>query len=413
MTRPAVVALSTALAAAAITAATAFPAAAQAAAAAQPAAAYPPVAPSTAPATAPTPPPADVDAARAIDQLRAGLIAAFNRQDVDGLLALLAPDVVVTWQNAEVCRGPGEVRAYYDRMMRADRPVVAKVSADPVVDGRQLYGDWALSYGHMRDHFVLTDGTDLPFDSRFTATVARRGDRWLVTGFHLSVDAFDNPVMNYAVRKGATYGAAGGAAAGAAVGAGGDGFGHAPSTQAAAGDGGGVGVNTAGAAAAGVGAAAAATSRLSAQDATCSPVRPTSRTTATWRIYRRTSCNGSPAGTASSWPPRSCTTGSCGRRRTSRSSTPSPPGGPRASRPPPAATTRATTCWSPSCPGRSGGTTPTAGPTAAGCSRPPPPSGCGASGCRCRASGRRPRTPRRCSTGSPPGGGPGRSCWSA
>jgi ketosteroid isomerase-like protein len=177
------------------------------------------VSPSTAQATRPAPPAADVDAVEAIGRLRAGLIDAFNRQDLDALLSFLAPDVVLTWQNGEVCRGPGEVRAYYDRMMKGDKAIVARVMADPVVDGRQVYGDWALSHGHMRDHFILSDGKDLPFDSQFTAVVARRGDRWLVTGFHLSVNAFDNPVMNEGVRRGATYGAVGGLVVGAVVGA--------------------------------------------------------------------------------------------------------------------------------------------------------------------------------------------------
>jgi hypothetical protein len=41
----------------------------------------------------------------------------------------------------------------------------------------------------------------LPLNSHFTATIARRGDRWLVTAFHVSVNAFDNPVMVLAVKK--------------------------------------------------------------------------------------------------------------------------------------------------------------------------------------------------------------------
>jgi ketosteroid isomerase-like protein len=181
---------------------------------AQSAAAYPEAAPATAPTSAPAPPSAALDAVAAIGAMREGLVDAFNRQDLDRLLSFLSPDVVITWQNAEVSHGPEAVRAYYNRMMKAEKPIVAKVTANPVVDGRQVYGDWALSWGHMQDHFILTDGTDLPFDSRFTATIARREDRWLVTGFHLSVDAFENPVMNEGVRRSGTYGGLGGLAIG-------------------------------------------------------------------------------------------------------------------------------------------------------------------------------------------------------
>jgi len=162
--------------------------------------------------------PAQADEPQAVGVLREGLIDSFNKQDIDSLLNYLAPDVVVTWQNGEVCHGPAEVKAYYQKMMKGDQPIVAKVTADPKVDGRQIYGDWAVSFGHMNDRFLLTDGSDLPMDSRFTATISHQGDRWLITAFHLSTNTFDNPVLGYAVKKGATYGALAGAVGGLAIG---------------------------------------------------------------------------------------------------------------------------------------------------------------------------------------------------
>ncbi len=168
--------------------------------------------------TSPSPIPAALDATEAIGVMRQGLIDSFNKQDIDGLLNYLAPDVVVTWQNGEVCHGPAEVKAYYQKMMSGDKPIVSKVNADPKVDGRQIYGDWAVSYGHMNDRFLLTDGSDLAMDSRFTATIARHGDRWLVTAFHLSTNTFDNPVLGYAAKKGATLGALAGGGIGVLVG---------------------------------------------------------------------------------------------------------------------------------------------------------------------------------------------------
>ena len=35
------------------------------------------------------------------------------------------------------------------------------------------------AWGNLSDHFVLTNGSDLPFNSVFTATIAKRGDRRL------------------------------------------------------------------------------------------------------------------------------------------------------------------------------------------------------------------------------------------
>jgi hypothetical protein len=113
---------------------------------------------------------------------------------------------VITWQNGEVCRGPQAVRAYYDKMMTGPEKRVEKVSADPKVDDRHVYGDWAVSWGRMNDHFVLTDGSQLSLDSRFTATIAKRGDVWKVSSFHVSVNAFENPILGMAAKKAGSWG---------------------------------------------------------------------------------------------------------------------------------------------------------------------------------------------------------------
>jgi ketosteroid isomerase-like protein len=159
------------------------------------------------------------DPLKAINALREELVDAFNKGDVDRLLAHVDPDVAVTWQNGEVCRGPQAVKAYYDRMLTGPNRVVAKLSANPVVDDRHVYGDWAVSWGNLHDDYVLNDGSTFKFDSRFTATIARRGDAWKVTSFHASVNAFDNPILKIVAKKTGTWAAIVGALAGLVVGA--------------------------------------------------------------------------------------------------------------------------------------------------------------------------------------------------
>jgi ketosteroid isomerase-like protein len=144
---------------------------------------------------------ADSEVEQEIAKLREGLVDSFNRGDIDRLLTFLDTNAVVTWQNGEVCEGTSAVKAYYDRMMKGEHPVVAKVTSDPKVLGRNIQGDWCVSWGDLNDHFQLTDGRDLALNSHFTATVAKRGDRWLVSAFHVSVNAFDNPITQLAVKK--------------------------------------------------------------------------------------------------------------------------------------------------------------------------------------------------------------------
>lgn len=154
----------------------------------------------------------------AITRLRDGLVSSFKKGDIDGLLTHLDADVVVTWQNGELCRGPEAVRAFYTRMMTGEKRVVREIKSEPEILGRKVYDDWAVSWGNLHDRFVLMDGSDLPFNSVFTATIARRGDRWLVTAFHTSVSVFDNPVLSFATRKTAIWLGLGGGVAGLLLG---------------------------------------------------------------------------------------------------------------------------------------------------------------------------------------------------
>jgi ketosteroid isomerase-like protein len=149
----------------------------------------------------PPPPSAPNAADTAINQLRADLVDSFFKGDIDRLVTYLAPEVVVTWQNGEVSHGPAEVRAYYQRMMTGENRIVREIKADPKILGRHITGETAISWGNLHDRFLLNDGRELPFNTLFTLTTAKRGDRWLVTSYHASVSVFDNPVLSLATRK--------------------------------------------------------------------------------------------------------------------------------------------------------------------------------------------------------------------
>lgn len=166
-----------------------------------------------------TKPVTETDPTKAIGILRGELVDAFNKGEVDRLLSHLDPDVVVTWQNGEECRGPQEVRAFYDRMMTGPDRVVKRISVNPVVDDRHIYdGTWAVSWGNLHDDYDLNDRSSFRFDSRFTATIARRGEVWKVTAFHASVNAFDNTVLRATAKKVGIWTGVGGTVLGLLVG---------------------------------------------------------------------------------------------------------------------------------------------------------------------------------------------------
>jgi ketosteroid isomerase-like protein len=127
---------------------------------------------------------------------------AFNKGDLDGLLANLHKNVVATWQDGEVCRGRDGVRAYYDKMMKGDNRIVESVQARASVDELTiLYGDRnGLAFGSVDQDFHLKNGKQFHLNSRWTADVVKEGDRWLIAGLHVSANAFDNPILNQAIR---------------------------------------------------------------------------------------------------------------------------------------------------------------------------------------------------------------------
>lgn len=170
------------------------------------------------PAAAAASPGTDQDV-QELNALRQGMVEAFNKGDIDALIGFLSPSVVVIWQSGEVNQGPEAVRQYYKRMIQGPNSVVKSVSFSPVVEGRHFYGNTAVSYGSLNDHLTLRDGSDLPFNSRWSATLEKDGSgRWLLTSFHVSANIFENPVTSMVARRVGLWAGIGGFVGGFIVG---------------------------------------------------------------------------------------------------------------------------------------------------------------------------------------------------
>jgi uncharacterized protein (TIGR02246 family) len=143
------------------------------------------------------------------DELRAlrdQFLDAFEKKDIEKMLTFLTDDVVITVQNAEVLRGRDEVRAFHERMSGGDDPQVKILKTDFEVDDLSIVlgDDAAISFGKMDDHFQLKSGMEFDLHSRWTATLVRQNDRWLLAAFHISTNMFDNGVSNLQTKWAAT-----------------------------------------------------------------------------------------------------------------------------------------------------------------------------------------------------------------
>ncbi|MGK2857858.1 MAG: DUF4440 domain-containing protein [Thermoanaerobaculia bacterium] len=133
----------------------------------------------------------------ALRALKATMSKALNERDLDTLVANVDPNVVFTTMNGDVCRGPEEIRAYFDKMMNAPGHVVKNVTVSFEADALTTLhgGDTGIAYGSSKDRYELMDGQTLDIRGRWSCTMVRSGDRWLIASFHYSANVFDNPIL--------------------------------------------------------------------------------------------------------------------------------------------------------------------------------------------------------------------------
>jgi ketosteroid isomerase-like protein len=129
--------------------------------------------------------------------LRDGLLDAIKKGDVERELTFLHPNVVVTWQNAEVSRGRDGVRAYLNRMLNGPSKIVSDYKFDVSVDELTILygGDTGISFGGSKEHLGLATGTSIDYPARWSATLVKEDGKWLIANLHASSNLFENPFL--------------------------------------------------------------------------------------------------------------------------------------------------------------------------------------------------------------------------
>jgi len=137
--------------------------------------------------------------------LRTEVIDAITKGDIDSVLKRVHPNVVVTWQNNEVCRGHKGLREFFERM---GKQAFKGYKVPPTPDELTILygGDTGVSFGQTVAEYKLF-GKDYELKSRWTATAVKENGRWFLASYHISTNVLDNPLLNTA--KQALYVAAG------------------------------------------------------------------------------------------------------------------------------------------------------------------------------------------------------------
>ena len=139
-------------------------------------------------------PPAEDPAHNELRTLRTEIIAAITAGDFDAVLKHAHPDVVVTWQTNEVCRGHQGLRDFF---ARTGKEAFKGYKVPPTPDSLTILhgGDTGVSFGETVANYRLL-GKDFEAKSRWTATVVKQDGRWQLAGYHISMNVLDNPLFD-------------------------------------------------------------------------------------------------------------------------------------------------------------------------------------------------------------------------
>jgi len=131
--------------------------------------------------------------------LRTRIIDAITKGDIDTVLQHVHPDVVVTWQNSEVCRGRQGLKDFFERMGRKS---FKGYKIPPTPDELTIMhgADTGVSFGKTVAGYDLL-GSHYEIESRWTATLVKENGQWLLAAYHISMNTLDNPLLS-AAKKG-------------------------------------------------------------------------------------------------------------------------------------------------------------------------------------------------------------------
>lgn len=121
-----------------------------------------------------------------------------NDQSLDRMVQQMDQNVVVVWANGEVSRGPADVLAYYERMVKGKDRILKKYLTSAKLHGpaRFLGNDVAIADGTMEDEYFPVLRRPFRLHNRWTTTIARINGEWKIVALHLSGNVFNNVLLD-------------------------------------------------------------------------------------------------------------------------------------------------------------------------------------------------------------------------
>lgn len=124
-----------------------------------------------------------------------------NSQSLERMAKQMDASATVVWANGEISRGPAEVLAYYERMVKGKDRILSRYTTSAKLNGHARFlgdGTVAIADGSMVDEFTPVSRGVFKLDSKWTMTAAKIDGEWKIVGLHLSSNVFNNPLLDEA-----------------------------------------------------------------------------------------------------------------------------------------------------------------------------------------------------------------------
>jgi ketosteroid isomerase-like protein len=133
--------------------------------------------------------------------LRDGLTKALAEGNVERQLEFAHEKIVTTWQNNDVTRGRDGLKSFLGKINPEEQRVFQGYKQPPEPDDLSIIygGDTAIAFGSSIPHYKIM-GMEFDLKNRWTATLVKEDDRWMIAAYHVSANVLDNPVLDAAKR---------------------------------------------------------------------------------------------------------------------------------------------------------------------------------------------------------------------
>jgi hypothetical protein len=122
---------------------------------------------------------------------------AINTQHIEKMEPLMAEHFSIVLADGELITDLKVLKAYYGRLLDPGSGVLTSLTINPAADELTQFiaDDVGVCHGTSSDTFVLRSGKTRVLQSRWTATLVKRGGAWKIVALQAGANILDNPIL--------------------------------------------------------------------------------------------------------------------------------------------------------------------------------------------------------------------------